>query len=44
MIIESESNGRSALARWLGWLEHRPTHQEVAGLIPGWGHVLGLWV
>ena len=24
-----------ALARWLGWLGHRPVHQKVAGSIPG---------
>ena len=24
-----------ALARWLSWLEHRPIHQKVVGLIPG---------
>lgn len=21
--------------RWLSWLEHRPIHQKIAGLIPG---------
>ena len=31
----------SALARWLSWLEHRPTHQKVVGSIPGQGTSLG---
>ena len=30
-----------ALARWLGWLEHRPAHQKVVCWIPGQGTHLG---
>ena len=30
-----------ALAGWLGWLEHRPTHQKVTGSISGQGTYLG---
>ena len=30
-----------AMARWLGWLEHHPIHQKVAGSIPGQGTYLG---
>ena len=32
---------RVALARWLSWLEHRPTHQKAVGSIPGQGTQLG---
>ena len=30
-----------ALAGWLSWLEHHPTHQKVVGLIPSQGTYLG---
>ena len=26
---------------WLSWLEHRPVHQKIAGLIPSQGIYLG---
>lgn len=38
---KTQQTQQLALARWLGWLEHRPMYQEVAGAIPGQGTCLG---
>ena len=32
---------KTALARWFGWLNHRPIHQKVVGSIPSQGTHLG---
>ena len=33
---------KTALARWLNWLEHHPVHEKkVAGLIPSQGTYIG---
>ena len=34
---------RTALARWLSWLEHHSTLQKVVGSIPGQGTFPGCW-
>ena len=42
MLYTANKNLQLALTRWLTWLEHYPTHQNVAGLTPGlwaWAHM-----